>query len=120
MTDPIFIDEHIVTASASQPTLWHALNTTLIQLFSRRSARPLARILGSNSDTSEPQELLLGQAIPGFNVTDVQENRRLELSGKHRFAQYRLVFILDQTHTGCELRAQTWAAFPGTRGRLYR
>jgi hypothetical protein len=54
--------------------------------------------------------------VPGFRVVAVEPGRRLELRGRHRFAQYALTFILDDT----SLRAQTHAAFPGIVGRLYR
>jgi hypothetical protein len=49
-------------------------------------------------------------------VVHVEPGQRLELRGRHRFAQYALTFILADA----SLRAQTHAAFPGIVGRLYR
>ena len=46
---------------------------------------------------------------------------RLALAGRHWFAAYRLVFELTELPDGStRLAAQTWAAFPGVKGRIYR
>jgi hypothetical protein len=43
------------------------------------------------------------------------------LEGRHPFSRYALVFLIDAREGGgCRARAQTWAAFPGPQGRLYR
>ena len=38
------------------------------------------------------------------------------MRGRHRFARYSLVFLID----GERVRAQTYATFPGVKGRAYR
>ncbi len=55
-------------------------------------------------------------AIPGFRVTEAEPGRRLVLRGRHRFAIYELALL----YNGTQLSAQTHAAFPGLKGRLYR
>jgi hypothetical protein len=57
----------------------------------------------------------------GFEVSQEIEGERLALSGRHRFARYRLVFALtEQPDRALKLSAISYAAFPGPRGRLYR
>lgn len=57
----------------------------------------------------------------GFRVTEAAPPHRLVLEGRHPFSRYALVFALDDPESGAtRLRAQTWAAFPGLKGRVYR
>jgi hypothetical protein len=61
------------------------------------------------------------RAQPGFHVAEAIQPQRLELRGSHPFSRYMLVFELDERGTGQSLlRAQTWAVFPGFKGRIYR
>ncbi|HEY1457098.1 MAG TPA: hypothetical protein VGF15_01150, partial [Solirubrobacteraceae bacterium] len=71
---------------------------------------------------SGPEQLPApGARLPGFGVAAATPPRRLELEGSHRFSTYRLVFVLYPLEpAGCRLRAETWAAFPGRGGRIYR
>ena len=56
-----------------------------------------------------------------FEVARSEPPRRLVLVGEHRFARYSLVFTIEDLGPGLTaLRAQTWAAFPGVAGHLYR
>ena len=86
--------------------------------------RSLTRLLGvvparSQGDWRGP--LHLGDTLPGFAVAEIHPPERLALRGEHRFSRYALVFELDATDTArCTLRAQTWAEFPGSAGRVYR
>lgn len=62
-----------------------------------------------------------GDCLPGFVVERSRPQRELALRGRHRFARYALVFELDETAGGgCTLRARSYAAFPGLKGRAYR
>ena len=57
----------------------------------------------------------------GFHVTESVAPRRLVLEGRHPFSKYALVFLIDAREGGgSRARAQTWAAFPGPQGRIYR
>ncbi|MET0339517.1 MAG: hypothetical protein ABW252_00870 [Polyangiales bacterium] len=109
-----FIDEHAVRIARPAEVVWTALLTVL-----RRTMREgtFTWALGC-----EPSEATIGftgvpgDTIPGFRVADAERGRRLVLAGRHRFSDYRLTFVFDGAH----LRAQTHAAFPRLRGRLYR
>ena len=57
----------------------------------------------------------------GFEVTASAAPHKLVLEGRHPFSRYALVFIIDAREGGgSRARAQTWAAFPGPHGRVYR
>ncbi len=54
-------------------------------------------------------------------MSDRIHAERLTLVGRHRFARYLLTFELtDVSQRSTQLRAQSYAAFPGVRGRVYR
>lgn len=56
----------------------------------------------------------------GFVLEAATPPERLALRGRHWFAVYTLIFELDPRPSGTRVTAQTWAAFPGIRGTLYR
>jgi hypothetical protein len=57
----------------------------------------------------------------GFRVTDSTAPAKLVLEGRHPFSKYALVFLIEpRGDGGSRARAQTWAAFPGPQGRVYR
>src|SRR3954453_23143250 len=57
----------------------------------------------------------------GFRVTESTAPAKLVLEGRHPFSRYALVFLIEpRDGGGSSARAQTWAAFPGVAGRLYR
>ncbi|GAB3662181.1 hypothetical protein [Glycomyces tarimensis] len=56
----------------------------------------------------------------GFAVAREAPGSVLELSGRHRFSRYRLVFEAFDVGDGTEVSARTFADFPGVRGRVYR
>jgi len=66
--------------------------------------------------------LILGtEPRAGFEIAEGRAAERLTLVGRHRFSHYRLTFELSEAPDGAtRLRAQTNAAFPGVRGRVYR
>ena len=109
-----FIDEHSRPLQAPAGAVWSALLEVLGRMSGSSS---VARALGC--DPAEASAELAGRpgdAIPGFRVVDSEPGRRLELRGRHRFANYALTFEYDGEH----LRARTHAEFPGLHGRLYR
>ena len=106
MTLPV-MDEHSVTVVTPRDAVWKSVlqyghGLTL----SDRGL--LGAVLGS-----EPR--------CGFEISREIEGERLELTGRHRFARYRLVFApTEQQDRTLMLSAISYAVFPGARGRLYR
>lgn len=93
-----YIDEHAITIPAGPAATWAAL----LRVMCRDPADP----------TTVPV---------GFVLEDATAPERLALKGRHWFAAYRLIFELEpRPHGGTRVTAQTWAAFPGLHGRLYR
>ena len=106
MTLPL-LDEHTVTLRASQSAAWRAVRKYGYDL-AQADHLVLDRVLGA-----EPRS--------GFELTEEVEGERLALSGRHRFARYRLVFELETgPNNVTKLSVLSFAAFPGTRGRFYR
>jgi hypothetical protein len=92
---------------ASRELVWTALQRYVVTSPRIAEGSPLARILGT-----EPRA--------GFEVSESVPAERLTLVGRHRFSRYKLAFELtDATEGATQLRAQTYAAFPGVRGRVY-
>ncbi|WP_441961006.1 hypothetical protein [Mycolicibacterium houstonense] len=92
-----YIDEHAITVDADAATTWAAVLRTLC------------------SDPTEPR------APFGFAIGECIPRKRLILKGRHPFSIYEWVFELD--HLGphrTRVRSQTWAAFPGIHGKVYR
>ncbi|AKS30692.1 hypothetical protein [Mycolicibacterium goodii] len=92
-----YIDEHAITVDADTAATWTAV---------------LATLCGDPSDPCAPV---------GFGIGDFRPGERLSLRGRHPFAAYEWVFILDALGPHrTRVRSQTWAAFPGLHGRIYR
>ena len=103
-----YVDEHAIRIAASREVVWAGLMRHVTASLLRPHGGWLANLLGT-----EPPA--------GFEVSDSVPARKLSLVGRHRFAHYMLVFELaDARHGSTQLRAQTYAAFPGVHGRLYR
>jgi hypothetical protein len=93
-----YIDEYAIPVDANRAATWH----TLLRVMCR--------------DPQDPATVPIG-----FVLDDATPSERFALRGRHWFASYRLVFILTELPDGStRLAAQTWAAFPGVKGRLYR
>ena len=61
----------------------------------------------------------LGATVAGFRVAEVHPEEMLLLTGRHRFSSYALQFVVE-THDGAtQLRALTYATFPGLLGAAY-
>lgn len=103
-----YVDEHAVRVHAPRAVVWTALERYLDTLLRGTARSPLVAFLGT-----EPHA--------GFEVTESSPPLRLTLTGRHRFSRYLLAFELADAPGGStQLRAQTYAAFPGVRGRVYR
>lgn len=119
-----YIDEHVMNVAAGRERTWVALLAALRGEFGGDASARAARLLGCVPARREGDwagEVRAGAALPGFVVDEVRSPSRLALSGRHRFSRYALVFELEQVgHGRARVRAQTWAAFPGLLGSLYR
>lgn len=92
-----YIDEHAITIDAHRADTWSAL------------LRVMCR------DPQDPTTVPVG-----FVLDEARAPARFALKGRHWFAVYRWVFELDELDGRTRLRAATWAAFPGIRGKAYR
>ncbi len=117
-----FIDEHALAIDGSRERVWDALLEAAAAGFEGRGTETIARLLGCEHTTSSgPRPIDVGSTIPGFEAVRADPGERLELAGRHRFARYELVFTLrEDARSGTRLGAETWAAFPGVHGRLYK
>ena len=93
-----YIDEYAIPVTADRTATWQAV------------LRVMCR------DPQDPTTVPLG-----FVLDEAAPPERFAIKGRHWFATYRLVFILTELPDGStRLAAQTWAAFPGLKGRIYR
>ena len=103
-----YLDEHSIRIAASRERVWTALQDYAATSLRIPDRSPLAGLLGT-----EPRA--------GFDVAERAPLERLTLVGRHRFARYLLTFELtDAGAAATQLRAQSYAEFPGVGGRLYR
>jgi hypothetical protein len=111
-----YIDEYSTRVQGPADRTWVAI--TRVLRGELKGARQLIRVLGAKPArrSGDWDGDLAGATLPGFAVVDAQRPERLELRGRHRFARYSLVFLVD----GDRVRAQTYAEFPGLKGRAYR
>lgn len=103
-----YVDEHVIRIAVSRELVWTALQRYVLTSLHLGEGNLLARILGT-----EPRA--------GFEVSESVRAERLTLVGRHPFSRYMLAFELTDVMRGTtQLRAQTYAVFPGVRGRIYR
>lgn len=115
------IDEHSIEVDAPAeaafaalfPTLESALGTKFAQSYCERVD---AMETEAHGDLHHP-----GGTLPGFTVTRTIAPVMLALAGKHRFAQYAVVFRIDLLPgQRSRVRLETRAQFKGRKGRFYR
>src|SRR5260370_5886758 len=103
-----YVDEHAITMAASRERAWTALQRYASASLRIADRHPLAKLLGT-------------QPRAGFEIVQAEPGHGLTLEGRHRFSRYRLTFTLPDGPAGTtQLRAATYAAFPGIRGQVYR
>jgi hypothetical protein len=119
-----YIDEHSTRIEATREDTWRALTSVVRTDLGAHAPASMLSLLGvlpaawAGEWRGTPR---VGDTLPGFAVDELEYPGRLALCGRHRFSRYALVFELDEAGAnGCVLRAQTWAEFPGLRGRGYR
>lgn len=123
-----FIDSHSIAVAASRERAWEETaalmrcwEQQLAPRFAAGAGPRLARLLGCPFAEAPGPGPGMPAAIVGFRVTESQRPSRIVLAGEHRFSRYLLSFHVDATDgSGCKVRAETWALFPGRAGRLYR
>jgi hypothetical protein len=118
-TDLPFIDEHEMLVSASALEVWRTL-TKRMSRPQRGRNEAIALLLAAQPRRAAGTPLEKGATLPGFKVTEAVPGRLLELTGQHRFSQYRLVLTLAAQPGGTLVRARTYARFPGLHGFVYR
>jgi len=115
------VDEHAVDVTAPPAAAHAALAAVLRGTFGGRAAGAVALALGCEpSATSGWDRPDVGSTVPGFRITETEPPALLVVAGRHRFSRYGIVFRIEPTHTGCRVRAETRAVFPGPHGALYR
>jgi hypothetical protein len=117
-----YVDEHSVAIAAGADATWESvLRIAEGSTDSARGSR-VARLLGcADVEAAGPRPLAVGSTFPGFRVERAEQPRELVLAGSHRFSDYALIFRVDDLGEGrSRLRAETRAAFPGPKGRVYR
>lgn len=115
MTKLPFVDRHQTEFFVSADLVW----SSLLELFRTEmsSASSFARALGCDPIiATKTFQGTVGESVAGFRIAEAEPKRRLVLEGRHRFAQYRLIFNLDHR----VLSAETFAAFPGLQGAFYK
>lgn len=117
-----FIDRHSAGVAAGPEATWEALNEVLVRSLDSKGSALAARMMGCvDTERSGERPLSEGATLPGFSVLTFEPSIELKLAGRDHFSRYELVFHL--TPKGAEwteLTADTRAAFPGLRGRLFR
>lgn len=102
------VDDHTITIVGSREVVWAALQRYVETGAGVRDGGLLGRLLGADPPS-------------GFEVTASLRRENLTLSGRHRFSRYSLRFELTDASNGVtQVRARTYARFPGLRGRVYR
>jgi hypothetical protein len=118
-----YIDEHAKCVGATRERTWAALIAVGVELRGDPTGRlaRLTRLQPARGSGDWGEGLAAGATLPGFVVEEACAPSRLTLAGRHRFSRYALVFDLEETGPDrTRIRAQTWAAFPGTLGRVYQ
>jgi hypothetical protein len=114
-----FIDEHRVLVSAPAHAVWRSLIVRMARP-RRASAEVLAHLLATEPRRASARPFGEGATLPGFKVAEAVPERRIRLTGRHRFSRYALILTLVTQPDGTMLSARTHAEFPGLRGWVYR
>ncbi|HET6830375.1 MAG TPA: hypothetical protein VFH44_03395 [Solirubrobacterales bacterium] len=115
------IDEHAIEVDAPAEATWEALFPVIEHSFDSRGARRYAERVGAAVTVAKGDLHHPGGTLPGFTVIRAIEPVMLALAGRHRFAEYAVVFRIDLLRgQRSQVRLETRADFLGRRGRIYR
>jgi hypothetical protein len=103
-----YLDRHWVVIGASRAQAWLALRTYATHGLGIADTNPLGSLLATHPRS-------------GFEITIEQPPRQLVVRGRHRFAEYAIVFELRASNsTSTQLNAYSYARFIGVAGAVYR
>jgi hypothetical protein len=116
------IDTHAVDIAAGVDRVWEVVAGSMERALSGRMARTYATVMRADDRTAEgPRPLVEGSSMPGFRVVRAVPPTELVLAGRHRLAEYEMVFELDEFAVErTRLSLTTNAAFRRGAGSAYR
>jgi hypothetical protein len=116
-----FVDEQTVEVDAAPELAWEAIVAVTRGAFSGRGGGAFASLVGCAQTGIEGPPGQEGSTIVGFHVETARPPRELGLAGRHRFSEYRLMFLVEALDgERSRVRAVTHARFPGLHGEVYR
>ena len=111
------LDSHSTVIPAGNAAAWRGVLRLVSERMSSPTAARYARLVGCvPAIASGPRPVEVGSTVPGFEVTALDPQCELVLSGRHRFARYQVVFRVSEATVTTESRAE----FPGRLGGIYR
>lgn len=115
------IDEHSIEVEASAEAAFAALFPALESALGNRFAQGYCERVEALETETRGDLHHPGGTLPGFTVTRAIAPVMLALAGKHRFAQYAVVFRVDLLPgQRSRVRLETRAQFTGRKGGFYR
>lgn len=115
------IDEHAIEVDAPAEVAWDALFPTLQHTLDRPRVRRYAERIDAAVTVARGDLRHPGGMLPGFTVIRAIQPVMLALAGRHRHAQYAMVFRIDLLPgQRSRVRLESRAQFIGRRGRFYR
>ena len=116
-----FVDRPSTPVAAPPEAAWEALAAHMGRTSELPGVGTFARLVALREPRASGAFPAAGSTIRGFRVAVSDPPRRLLLEGRHRFSDYELEWRIEPAPgDGCELSAETRAAFPGIAGTLYR
>jgi hypothetical protein len=111
-SDLPFIDAHEVVVRAAPGAVWDAA-ADVVAGWGGPAGTIAARVVGCSDTKSD-----FPQSVLGFRVARANRPSVISLVGAHRFSKYALELSIQERRDGeTLLQAQSWAEFPGCRGR---
>jgi len=115
------IDEHSIEVAAPAEATFAALFPTLESALGSRFAQSYCERMDAVEKEAHGDLHHPGGTLPGFTVTRAIAPVMLALAGKHRFAQYAVVFKIDLLPgQRSRVRLETRAQFTGRKGSFYK
>jgi hypothetical protein len=107
MEDLPLIDVHSASVAAPPEAVFDALERMGPRVGTDPVSRSYARLVGTEDRGA-------------FHVARSERPSTVVWGGSHRFSRFELVWRIEPRNGQSVLQAETWAAFPGLGGRLYR